>query len=352
MYPALFLNKEKLIHNVKTVKNLCDTANIELFAVTKCFCSNPDVIDLYYKGGVRVFADSRISNLQKYDYSDIKKVLIRIPMLSEVEKVVEVADISLNSEIEVIRKLSEEALKQNKVHEIILMIELGDLREGIVEESIESIVENVKDLKGVNLVGFGTNLTCYGAIIPDDNNLGKLVELSKNLNEKYNLNIKYISGGNSSSVYKLLDGTLSKDINNLRIGEFILFGTETAYGEDYTEIHQDVFTLKTEIIELKVKDSLPTGNSGVNAFGKKPTFEDKGKMKRAIIAIGKQDVSIDNILPKDESIFVVGQSSDHTILDLTQCKTEYKVGDILEFKVEYTTLLEASTSEYVSTILE
>ena len=163
------------------------------------------------------------------------------------------------------------------------------------------------------------------------------------------MSLEMISGGNSSSLY-LLDSPedqLPSGINNLRIGESFVLGRETAYGADYQVMHQDVFTLVTEIVEVKQKPSYPIGEIGVDAFGKKPHYVDKGKMLRGIVAIGQQDIALDDITPKDSQIEILGASSDHLLLDLTQSEREYQVGDEIEFSVSYGSVLSTFTSKYI-----
>ena len=105
--------------------------------------------------------------------------------------------------------------------------------------------------------------------------------------------------------------------------------------------------LKGEIIEMKSKATVPTGNIGVDAFGSIPHYEDKGIRKRAIVAVGRQDIRLEGLTPVDSNISIFGASSDHLILDVTDSKKELTVGDIVDFKVDYGCLLAAMTSPYV-----
>lgn len=317
-------------------------------AVTKVFCANPEIAQAYVDGGADFLADSRIQNLAKLKGFNIEKVLLRLPMLSETDQVVEFADISLNSELETLKALNNSAEKQDKVHKVILMADLGDLREGFFkEEDFKEAVDLVMGLKNLNLFGVGVNLTCYGAVIPKPEILKKLTDYRDWIKEKYDYEIKIVSGGNSSSVY-LLDKEDLPGINNLRLGEVLVLGTESAYGENVKDLYQDAWTFQAEIIELKEKPSLPTADElGVDAFGRVPSFVDRGIRKRAIVAAGKQDLDSDTIIPKDNGIIIIGGSSDHTILDVTDAKEELKVGDIISFDVKYGAILSLCTSEYV-----
>lgn len=350
-YPALKINLEKLEHNTKLLSDKCSQHGIKIAAVTKVFCCLPQVAEALVRGGASYFADSRIENLKKIKHLDVPKILLRIPMLSQVEDVLEYADISLNSEYTVIKALSDAALKKGKVHDIILMVDLGDLREGVWMEDAVDYAGKLLELKGINLKGIGTNLTCYGAVIPKEDNLGRLVEIAKNIEEKYNIKLDIISGGNSSSLYLLDKSSIPKGINNLRLGESIVLGNETAYGNRIEGTFNDCFVFSAEIVELKEKRSIPIGEIGMDAFGNKPFFEDKGIRKRAILSVGKQDVHPDGLTPLDDKLIILGASSDHTIVDITDSSNNYALGDTIDFLLDYGALLGLSTSEYINKVI-
>lgn len=351
--PRIVVDLNKLKENIDFLtSHIKDHQDISVTAITKSFSAHPEIIELYDNcEGIDYLGDSRIENFIKNESASKEKVLVRIPMMTEVEEVVKYVDISFNSEIEVIKKLNEEAKKQGKTHKILLMVDLGDLREGIFEEEdVYTVVGQICELDNIELVGLGVNLTCYGAVIPTENILQTLVDYKNQIEERFDVTLSMISGGNSSSIYMLGQDTkenLPKGVTNLRIGEAFVLGRETAYGKDYKEMHQDVFTLTTEIVEYKTKPSYPIGEVGVDAFGNKPTFVDKGLMKRGIVGIGKQDVDDTAIVPVDSRLEIIGSSSDHLIIDFTKASDDYKVGDEVSFRIDYGSLLSCFTSEYV-----
>ncbi|NLW22074.1 MAG: alanine/ornithine racemase family PLP-dependent enzyme [Tissierellia bacterium] len=347
-YPKVEVDLNKIRHNVKSMVELGKKYGIKIAGVTKVFCGHPEIAKAFVDGGVSYLADSRIENLIKLKDFDIPKILLRLPMISEADKVVEYADISLNSELETIKALSEKAVEKNKVHKIILMFDLGDLREGYYdEEEFYEVAGEVLKLEGIQLIGIGTNLTCYGGVIPNEENLGRLVNIARNIEEKYNIKLEIISGGNSSSLHLLLKGKTIEGINMLRLGESLVLGLETAYGNRIENTYNDAFQVVAEIIEVKEKPSVPTGEIGRDAFGKVPTFVDKGIRKRMLAAIGKQDLQLDTLIPVDEGVSILGGSSDHLILDGTDSSINYKVGDKIRFNLSYGGVLGAMTSEYV-----
>lgn len=347
-YPKVNVDLKKLKQNVGKMVELCEKNNINVSGVTKVFSGNAKIAQAYLDGGVKYLADSRVENLIKLKDFNIPKVLLRLPMQSEIDDVIEFSDMSLNSEFETIKKLSQKAIEKKKVHGIILMMDLGDLREGYYDvDELYGVVEKVLELEGIKLKGIGTNLTCYGGVIPDKENMQRFLNIKNEIENKFKINLDIISGGNSSYLHFLLNDKNIEGINNLRLGESLVLGGETAYGNRIEGTYDDVFKLSAEIIEAKEKPSIPTGQIGKNAFGETPTFVDKGVRKRMIAAIGEQDVSLDDIIPLDENIEIVGSSSDHLILDGTNSSIDYKVGDIVEFKLSYGGILSTMTSEYV-----
>ena len=348
MYPRLEIDMAKLKNNAKVLVKKCKENNLEVAMVTKVYCAMPEVVEELVDTGIDYIADSRVKNLEKLKNINLPKILLRIPMLSEIEDLVKYADISFNSELETIYKINEEAKKINKIHKVVIMVDLGDLREGYFEENeLYDTVEKVLKLENIEFIGLGSNLTCYGAVIPSNENLTRLANLAKSIENKFNIKLPFVSGGNSSSLYLIDKKELPKGITNLRPGEAIVLGKETAYGNVIEGTYQDAFKLICEVIEVKNKPSIPIGEIGVDAFGNKPHYEDRGIRKRAIIGIGRQDINISSISPVDSKIDILGASSDHLILDVTDSDNNYEVGDKIEFYLEYGGLMAASTSEYV-----
>lgn len=354
MYPRLVMDIEKLRSNIDAVAEIASgRGGCSLMIVTKALCADEKIVGMIAAHpAVSYIADSRIQNIKKN--SDIirtegkESVLLRLPMASEIEDVVKYADISFNSELATVEMLDEEAGRQGRIHKVVLMVDVGDLREGIFFKNEEEILETarrINDMKNVELFGLGVNLTCYGAIIPKYDNLSTLCGIAEKIEAAVGVKLSMISGGNSSSIYLVDKGELPERINNLRLGEAFLLGNDTAYGTRLPGTADDAITVEAQIIELKEKPSLPIGEVGVDAFGQKPYYEDRGIIKRAILAIGQQDMDRDSMYPVDDRIDVLGASSDHMLLDVT--KADYKVGDIVTFKLGYGSVLKAATSPYV-----
>ncbi len=350
MYPRLLIDLNKIKNNVKVMRQLTERGNVELGIVTKSFTADRRIVEAIVAQGVDFLADARIDNIASYADLGTPTLLLRIPQPCELEKVIRYADISLNSEISTIRRMNEEAKKQNKNHKVVLMIDLGDLREGIFFENEEEILKTTQEihaLENITLYGVGVNLTCYGAVIPKKDNLSQLVAIARKIEDKLGIKLQMISGGNSSSIYLIDRGELPEGITSLRIGEAFILGNETAYGERVEGTVDDAVILQAQLVEVKNKPTLPIGEIGKDAFGQVPYYEDLGIQKRGILALGKQDTDLDSMTPIDPKVKIMGGSSDHTIVHLTDSDKDYQVGDIVEFKLGYGAMLKLFTSKYI-----
>jgi predicted amino acid racemase len=299
--------------------------------------------------GIRSFGDSRIANIQKMRDAGLNAqfILLRSPMPSEVERVVEFIDVSLITEISVIQLLGRQASKHGKIQRIILMIELGDLREGILPSDVKSTVAEVMGLRSIKLIGLGTNLACFGSVRPTEVKMRELSVIAGNLQQQYGITFEIVSGGNSANYQWFVSTPDVGLVNHLRIGEAILLGCDPLTRERIPGLYTNAFTLVAEVVELKTKPSRPYGEIAQDAFGHVPVFEGKGNIERAILAIGKQDVDDSAIKPRIKAD-VLGASSDYLILDVSGLGLE--VGAKVQFDVGYSALLRAMTSPYVEKV--
>jgi len=343
--PRIEINLGKIAHNARTLKELYGSKGIDVIGVTKVVCGDPNIAKVLLKSGINILADSRITNITKMHDAGIQAQFLLLRTIhSQAENIVESADISLNSELSVIKELSKYAVKQGITHKIILMVELGDLREGIMPSDLENTVNKVIGLKGIELAGIGTNLACFGGIKPNDEKMEYLSSIAKDIEKKFGLTLEFVSGGNSANYDWFMTTKDVGRINNLRLGESIFLGRETLDRTPIPKLFTDAFTLIAEAIESKIKPSLPYGDIHQDAFGNTPKFHDIGKIKRVLLGVGLQDVLVSGLTPIPD-IDILGASSDHLIVNAKQ--TDIKVGDTIEFNLNYGALLAAMTSPYI-----
>lgn len=315
-------------------------------AVTKGVCGAPPIARALLRSGIRSFGESRLDNIQRMRRAGIQAefILIRPPGPSAAASVVETADVSLNTEPAVIRLLSEQATRQGIVHRVILMVELGDLREGIMPSRLEAVVATTLPLPGVELVGIGTNLACLNGVVPTAAKMNELSSLAQRIEETFDLELSIVSGGNSANYQWLTSSPNLGRVNHLRIGEAILLGRETVQRQGIKALSQEAFTLVGEVVEVKTKPSRPYGKRGLDAFGHTPQVSDVGSIRRAIIALGAQDVDPGAIRPR-LCAPILGACSDQLVLH--DRKGVLHVGKEVTFDVDYGALLRVMTSPYV-----
>lgn len=346
-YPCLTIDTNKLSHNTREIVKMCKNRGITAMAVTKLFQGNPKIAQLMVDAGITCIGDARIQNLIRLKDIDAEKVLIRIPMLNEIDLLVEYADISLNSEIETVKEISKYCVENNKTHKVVLMIDMGDRREGVNEEDVLYTAQEMAKCEGIDLVGIGVNFGCFGGVIPSKESMEAFMKHAKNIEEKLKLKFTHVSGGSSLNLHMIWNETLPEGITHLRIGQSINLGVEDKYRKIIDGMYGDVYKLHAQVIEKKTKPSVPKGEIGIDAFGHVPVFEDKGNIDRLILGIGKQDVILDGLTTPDENMEIIGASSDHMILNITDSKRAYKIGDVVSFEMNYSSLLSVFNSEYV-----
>lgn len=349
--PRLEIDLDKIQHNARTLVDRLAGRGISVTAVMKASLGSPEIARVLLDAGVSMVGDSRMENIEAMSRAGIKApmMLIRSPMISEVQRVVRYAELSLNSELDVIRKLSDAAKVAGKRHGIVLMVELGDLREGIMPVDLEHTVGQVLGMPNIDLKGIGANLACHCGVSPDGTNMAELSALASAIERAFGITLGLVSGGNSANLNWAFSGADTGRINNLRLGESILLGCEPLHRQPIEGLFTDAITLIAEVIESKTKPSQPWGDIAQNAFGEKVPTADRGNVARAILAIGQQDVDPSG-LQAPTGIDIIGASSDHLIID---CGQDWlSVGAEVRFQLNYSAMVRAMTSPFVSKVLQ
>lgn len=354
MYPKLHVDTAKVAANVRTIVALCAEHGLDVVGVSKCVTADPAVAAAFVEGGVSAIGDSRVENLMRIADLPVEKWLIRTPAPSDADRIVRYADLSLNSEETTLRALDAAAGRQGRVHKVILMYDLGDLREGYARRGeLMDAAALCMELPHLQLAGIGANLNCLSFVQPDRAKMEELADAARELRERYNLGDDFIvSGGNSASLHQMLSGEMPAGITGLRLGESLLVGKERACYRYLPGTSRDAFVIETEVVESKLKPSLPWGTIGPDSYGVVHSFEDCGPQQRAIVTGGNQDFDVEVMEPLDPRIRIVGSSCDHTVLDITACADDYPVGSTVRLVCGYHAILRAFTSAYVEKVYE
>ena len=349
-YPQLEIDLSLLQSNARAVISRCNAAGICVCGVIKGADGLPEIARTLHAAGAAELGTSRLEQVAKCRAAGVPGpwLLIRIPGLSELPDVVALCDTSLQSEWATLMALEEECLRQNRTHRVIVMTDLGDLREGFwdKDELVDVCRRVEQDLPHVHLAGIGVNLSCYGSTKPTPDKMNELVALAHRVEARIGRSLEVVSGGATSSFTLVHWGTMPAGINHLRIGEGILLGKDLQVDwgiRDMDYLRMDTFTLRAEVVEVRDKPTYPIGEFAIDAFGHKPVYEDRGIRRRAILALGRADVGeLESLLPREEGITVIGGSSDHCILDVEDCPRRLEVGDVVEFSLCYSHMLYAT----------
>lgn len=324
---------------------------ISVTGVTKATLGSAEIATVLLQAGVCSIGDSRIENIKCMRRANVaaSMTLIRSPMLSQATQVVAGSDASLNTELKVIGKLSQVAQETTKPHGVILMVELGDLREGIMPDDLVETVRKTLRLPNIVFEGIGTNLACHHGVSPDARNMAQLSALADAVEQKCGHTVEVVSGGNSANLQWALGGEDVGRINNLRLGESILLGREPLHRKPIDGLHTNAITLTAEVIESKIKPSQPWGTIAQSAFGEKPTDTGQGDFSQLILAIGRQDTDPRGLAPPP-GIRVLGASSDHFVLAARP--DSHTLGAEITFQLDYSSLVRAMTSPFVARIFK
>jgi len=349
-YPQLEFDLALLRSNADAVISRCRGMGIRVCGVIKGVDGLPEAARVLRAAGAAELGTSRLEQVAKCRAAGVPGpwLLIRIPGLTELPDVVALCETSLQSEWPTLLALEEECLRQNKTHRVIVMTDLGDLREGFWDKKeLVDVCERVeRELPHVHLAGIGVNLTCYGSTKPTPEKMNELVGLARQVEQRIGRKLEIVSGGATSSFTLVHWGTMPAGVNHLRIGEAILLGKDLQVDwgiRDMDYLRMDALTLCAEVVEVKDKPTYPIGEFAIDAFGRKPVYEDRGIRRRAILALGRADVGeLESLIPREPGLTVIGGSSDHCIVDVEDCPRRLQVGDIVEFSLCYSHMLYAT----------
>lgn len=349
-FPRIVIDRDKLRNNCTQIVKHCEARGIAVAGVIKGAGGLPEIARLYRSCGAAQLATSRLEQMELWRREGIPGpyMLLRVPGLSELPEVARLADYSLQSDATTLDALNSVCAEQGVTHRVIIMADLGDLREGFWDktEMVEVCCHVEQGLDLLHLAGVGVNLGCYGAVKPTPENMRQLVDIARAVEARIGRRLEIVSGGATSSYTLVHWGTMPQGINHLRIGETALLAKDLQVDwgiSDMDYLLRGTMRLEAEIIELRKKPTHPVGETVIDAFGNRPTFVDRGMRLRALAAFGRADVGqVETLLCREPGMTVIGGSSDHCILDVEDCPRALRVGDVVSFDLSYSHMLYAT----------
>lgn len=356
----LQINTGNILDNIQKLSTYLKEKGICWSLVTKVFSGDLDLLNVILHEDVlrdiHSIGDSRLSSVKnlKEVKPDLITIYIKPPAAVEAENVVRYADISANTSFSTIKALNKEAVRQNKIHKVIIMLELGELREGILRKNVVKFYKKVFDLSNIRVIGIGTNLGCMYGVEPTYDKLLQLVLYKQLLEEKFDIRLELVSGGSSITLPVLEMDKLPKGINHFRIGETAFFGTSPYDNAPFRDLSTETFRFFANIIELEEKDVKPEGVIEGASIGHISDPSENGNVKtyKGIMDFGILDVDTRDIAPVDKNVQFLGTTSDMTVYDLgdnmdKNGDPKYRVGNSIEFKANYMGVARLLNSKFI-----
>ncbi|WP_084631066.1 alanine/ornithine racemase family PLP-dependent enzyme [Demequina aestuarii] len=353
--PRIEVDLAAIEHNARTLVARLAPTGITVTGVTKATLGSPQVARAMLRGGVTRLADSRIENLERLRRSGITAplTLLRSPAPAQAPRAILAADVSLVSDIDVVRSLAEAARAVGGGHGVVLMVELGDLREGLMPGELLTTARQVAAVDGVKLVGVGANLACLSGVIPGAEQMRDLSALASLVSTRLGLPDLRVSGGNSANLPWALGRGPVGAVNDLRLGEAMLLGLDPLTALPIDGLRTDAFTVVGAVIESREKPTAPWGELAPIAAraahaGQSAPAVRAGRARRiqTIVALGRQDSDPDG-LTAPAGASVLGATSDHLVLETS---TVIAAGTEMRFGVDYGALLRAMASPFVAVL--
>ncbi|MGL1893797.1 MAG: alanine racemase [Spirochaetaceae bacterium] len=341
------VNRLGILSNLKKIQTLCKNNGCELVPVTKLVHSYQEMLSELINGDIKMIAEVNLDSIKQIELP-VKKMLLKTSP-SAIRDILLNCDVALVSELDVLREINKYA--KSRYLDIIVPIELGDLREGIYPNEVVDFFREALKLVNLNIVGFSVNFGCLAGKLPDDESLLEIQEIKKNLIEELNYTPQVVSLGGTVIIDMLKEGKLKGIANQVRIGEAIYFGYNTSGGAYIEGLEQNNFIFQAEIIEVKEKEVLNKGKMGLNAFGESFKSNKSGIRKRAVLNFGSLTVPPYGIIPVDSSVQLEGMTHDLSVFDITNSTYPYKPGSIMEFRLNYSGAAQAFLNKHIAIII-
>ena len=342
----VLIDLAKLDHNVAVIQEICRHAGVQAVWVTKGCHSHPAVVDLLASRGAAVLGEVYADNLRRIrDGFAGELLMIQPPSHHQLDAALAFADTLLVSSVDNAAALARAARRAGRRPRLILMVDVGNLREGVLPDAVAGVVTRILELPHVDLIGLGTSVGCFGGYLANERDLQRLVHVAATVSAATGHHFRTLSAGSGTMLLELAAaGSMPPEINQLRIGAAFLVGDQPPTGRPLPALHQDAFLMRGEILELARKPSLPQAPTGSDAFGRTVAFEDLGERNRALLDFGMTDVDVYALTPRSAGVRVLGATSNYTICDVTECPECLRVGSHLDFRMAYSAMARAMAS--------
>lgn len=338
------VDRQGLISNLKKIQILCEENNCELVPVTKVMHSHEEILIDLIDNGIKMIAEVNIENI-KFLELPLKKMLLKTSP-SSIKDILVNCDVVFVTELVVLKEINDYA--KASFLDIVIPLELGDLREGINLSTAVNFFREALKFKNLNIKGFSVNFGCLAGKLPDDQSLKEIQLLKENLKKELNYVPEIVSLGGTVIIDLLRQGKLKGIATQIRVGEAIYFGFNTSGGSYIDNLEKDNFIFQTEVVEVREKQVQSHGDMGLNAYGQEFKFNKSGLRTRAVLNFGSLTVPKYGLTPLDPLVHFEGMTHDLAVFDITDSEYQYKPGSTMEFRLNYSGAAQAFLNKHIA----
>lgn len=321
----LLVDKGKVSENYSRVLSRCGNARVSLLTVLKEGVARRQLLEHFFQAGLTRVGLAHYPAFPCSIPNGVEKVLLYLTPWSDLEAVVCNYDMSLQSDPETLKRLADAAERVQKKHRVLLVVEVGDQREGSsIEEAYEmGMLIEKNHASSLDLYGIAANFACLNDCLPSSETLLQLAACKNGMEKSFQRPLPILSVGGSDVLQWLAEGNaLPPEVTEIRCGTAILLGTYPHSDTTLPDAHADAITLEAEVLECRKKN---------------------GRL-RAVMDFGTLDTSPQDVKLPFEGMVFAGASSGYTVFDVTDCPGSFSTGTHVSFLLNFRSLSRAFLS--------
>jgi ornithine racemase len=329
--PRLEIHLDKVFQNAEFIVKKLGVLGIKTVGITKGCAGDLSIAGAMISAGVAAIGDSHFQNIVKLKQGGVNFPfwMIRNPLSKQLSQIIENTEISFNSETSTIQRIADQNALSNSSHQVVIMVEVGDLREGIYPKDLGKFLNGLNTTARNSIAGIGATLGCLTHDQPARQHLELVTEAADMFKRHLGRPPQIVTLGGSCLIPLMLENpNLLRGVTHLRVGEAILLGMD-GLGNQIDGLHQDAIELVAEVIEVHDHPKL-------------------GKDAREVaVGVGYQDMDApDTQVTSILESKIIASTSDHTVLSCPS-DMDVKVGAEVHFRLSYKAMLRAFISPYV-----
>jgi predicted amino acid racemase len=342
-YPKLTVDLDAVSVNARRLAARLCGDGITLVGVTKCVDGEPTVGRAMLEAGCAGLADSRPPSLARLAAAGLGPLtLIRAPQPDELEAVAGVADRVLLSDAGAARRLGE--LRSGEPLGILLTVDLGDRREGVLPDAAPAVAARLADLPGVELAGISVNFACLSGQLPSQQLFRQAEDVLAACAPQCAAEPLLSLGGTCAVQH--LSGWRPRFATELRSGGGPIYGYDFVTMAPVEGLERTDPVLTAVVLECHEKPAAPQGPGGCDAFGHVPEVDLPSEDAHyALLSLGRRDCEPAGLRPLLPGAYLAGATSDVSVLITPE---PLRPGDTVAFAADYDALVRAVTSPFVT----